>query len=98
MRFGVSHATTWCVVSLQFEQAEQLCDCCITTKHHRTPFPVKAHFRAYGLLDLVHGDLCGPITPATVGGRKYFLLLVDNGSRFMWLHLLAAKFDAAAEI
>jgi adenine/guanine phosphoribosyltransferase-like PRPP-binding protein len=26
----------------------------------------------------VHGDLCGPVTPATPGGRRYFLLLVDD--------------------
>ncbi|KAL5225530.1 hypothetical protein ABZP36_012169 [Zizania latifolia] len=36
------------------------------------------------MLYLVHGDLCGPITPATPDGKKYFLLLVDDWSRYMW--------------
>ncbi|WVZ79227.1 hypothetical protein U9M48_026831 [Paspalum notatum var. saurae] len=40
--------------------------------------------------------MCGPIKPATHGGRRYFLLLVDDSSRFMWLRLLTAK-DQAAE-
>ena len=31
-------------------------------------------------LELVHGDLCGPITPATHDGRKYFILPVDDCS------------------
>jgi hypothetical protein len=39
----------------------------------------------------VHGDLCGPVTPATLGGRRYFLLLVDDLSRYMWLWSLAAR-------
>ena len=50
------------------------------------------------MLDLVHGDLCGPITPATPGGKKFFLLLVDDKSRFMWVALLAAKSDTLAAV
>jgi hypothetical protein len=50
------------------------------------------------LLDLVNGDLCGPISPATPGGKRYFLLLVDDKSRFMWLALLAAKSDTLAAL
>lgn len=36
--------------------------------------------------------------PATPGGCRHFLLLVDDTSRFMSLALLAAKSDAAAAI
>jgi len=48
-------------------------------------------------LELVHGDLCGLITSATHGGRRYFLL-VDDHSRYMWLVLLKTKDEAAAAI
>jgi transposase InsO family protein len=61
-------------------------------------FPTQAKFRAEHALDLVHGDICGPVTPATLGGKKYFLLLVDDYSHFMWLLLMAAKSDAPAAI
>jgi hypothetical protein len=58
--------------------------------HHHQPegdsFPITSEV---GLLDLVHVDLCGPISPATPGGKKYFLLLVNDKSRHMWLVLLA---------
>lgn len=43
------------------------------------------------MLDLVHGDLCGPITAATPGDTKYFLLLVDDLSCYMWVTLLESK-------
>ncbi|KAL8103438.1 hypothetical protein AgCh_027859 [Apium graveolens] len=35
---------------------------------HR-PFPRKTEFHANGALELIHGDLCGPITLATAGGN-----------------------------
>jgi hypothetical protein len=55
-------------------------------------------FRAARQLELVHADLCGPITPPTAGGKKLFLLAVDDMSRYMWLVLLATKDEAAKAI
>jgi transposase InsO family protein len=42
--------------------------------------------------------LCGPVTPVTPGGRHYFLLLVDDLSRFMWVMILGSKGEAADAI
>ncbi|KAL8133113.1 hypothetical protein AgCh_008540 [Apium graveolens] len=47
-------------------------------------------------LELVHGDLYGPITPETSGGNRFFLLLVDDYNRATWVFLLKAK-DKAFE-
>jgi hypothetical protein len=55
-------------------------------------------FRAKEKLELVHGNLYGPITPATFGGRHYFLLLVDDISRYMWVILLDTKAAASDAI
>ena len=79
-------------------RAEQVCDGCALGKHHITPFPRASSFRAEAGLELVHGDLCGPITPETLSSNKYFLLLVDDRSRFMWLTVLPSKDRAAAAI
>jgi transposase InsO family protein len=46
----------------------------------------------------VHEDLCGPVTLATPGGRRYFLLLVDDLSRYMWVVVLGSKGEAADAI
>jgi hypothetical protein len=48
------------------------------------------------VLELIHGDLCGPITPMTPSGNRYFILLVDDISRYMWVKALRSK-DAATE-
>ena len=57
-----------------------------------------AKYRVVDALELIHGDLSGPIMPATNGGRRYFLLLMDDCSRYMWLQLLTSKDKVAAAI
>jgi transposase InsO family protein len=76
------------------EQVEQLCDSCLAGKQRRHTFPATTKYRAPNLLELVHADLCGPITPETPGSKRSFLLIVDDKSRFMWLVLLASKDQA----
>jgi transposase InsO family protein len=46
----------------------------------------------------MHRDLCGPVTPATPGGRCYFLLLIDDLSRYVWVVVLGNKGEAANAI
>ena len=77
-------------------QVDQLCEACLLGKQKRLPFPKKAEHRARRILELVHGDLCGPIAPETPNGSKYFLLLVDDRSRYMWVAMLPSK-DRAGE-
>ena len=57
-----------------------------------------AKYHAAETLELVHGDLYGPITPTPPGGHKYFILLVDDYSRYMWLQLLTSKTEVAEAI
>jgi hypothetical protein len=73
---------------------DQVCDSCHIGKQRRATFPTVAKFHAKEKLELVHRDLCGPVTPATPGGKWYFFLLVDDVSRYMWLVLLATKDEA----
>jgi transposase InsO family protein len=46
----------------------------------------------------MHGDLCGPMTPAIPGGRRHFLLLVDDLSRYTWVVVLGSKGESANAI
>jgi transposase InsO family protein len=85
-----------CLPSL--DHVEQFCDVCVLTKQMLLPFPQQSSFRAKERLELMHGDLCGPVTPVTPGGRRYFLLLVDDLSRYMWVVVLGSKREAADAI
>jgi hypothetical protein len=78
------------------DHVDQVCDSCLAGKQRRATFPTVAKFHAEEKLELVHRDLCGPVTPATPGGKRYFFLLVDGVSRYMWLVLLATKDETLA--
>jgi transposase InsO family protein len=80
------------------DHTDQVCDGCLVRKQHRHPFPATSKFCAAHCLELVHADLCGPITPQTPGGKRLFLLVIDDKSRFMWLSLLGSKDEIAAVI
>nr|GEY21628.1 zinc finger, CCHC-type [Tanacetum cinerariifolium] len=58
----------------RINHAGQVCDACLLGKHNRTPFPNLAKFRSKNPLDLVYGDFCGPISPATHSGKKLIFL------------------------
>jgi transposase InsO family protein len=76
------------------KKVEQVCDGCVLGKQHRKPFPRVSSFRAQTGLELVHADLCGKITPRTIGGAFYFLLVVDDHSRYMWVEMISTKGQA----
>ena len=76
------------------KRIEQVCDGCVLGKQHRKPFPQASSFRAEKGLELVHADLCGHITPKTLGGAAYFLLVVDDCGRYMWVEMLKTKDQA----
>jgi hypothetical protein len=76
------------------DRVEEFCDGCALGKQQRQPFPQVANYRADKNLDLFHTDLCGQIRPKTPGGKSYFMLIVDDHSRYMWIQLLATKDEA----
>jgi transposase InsO family protein len=82
----------------QIDYVDQVCDSCLTGKQRRQSFPSKAKYRAAQKLELVHGDICGLVTPTTPSGNRLFLLLVDDLSQYMWVVLLKTKDQAATAI
>lgn len=54
----------------------------------------RKHYISDGLLDLVHTNLCGPTNMRSVQGDRYFMLLIDDYSRMMWVVFLKEKSEA----
>ncbi|GJT39684.1 integrase, catalytic region, zinc finger, CCHC-type containing protein, partial [Tanacetum coccineum] len=42
-------------------------------------------------LELLHMDLCGPMRVASINGKKYILVIVDEFSRYTWVYFLRSK-------
>ncbi|KAL0454899.1 UNVERIFIED_CONTAM: hypothetical protein Slati_0829100 [Sesamum latifolium] len=49
---------------------------------------------ANGLLDLVHTDVCGPLSVPARGGFSYFITFTDDHSRYGYVYLMRYKSEA----
>ncbi|GJW42354.1 retrovirus-related pol polyprotein from transposon TNT 1-94 [Tanacetum coccineum] len=70
---------------------DQLCSSCQMSKAKRSSFKSKAVPSSKGRLNLLHMDLCGPMRVASINGKKYFLVIFDNYSRYTWTLFLRSK-------
>jgi hypothetical protein len=78
----------------EVEHVDQVCSNCLIGKQRWTPFPHQAEYRVEEPMELVHGDLCGPIAPVTPTESRNFILLIDDCSRYMWLRTLRSMDQA----
>ncbi|CAB0015179.1 unnamed protein product, partial [Nesidiocoris tenuis] len=70
------------------------CSPCVEGKSKRTPFrPVNQKTHHIG--ELIHSDLCGPITPASINDERYYQVILDDYSHFAVVKLLKTKEEAA---
>lgn len=68
-----------------------VCEICAIGKQQRDAIPKKSNWRATKKLQLVHTDLCGPITPASTSGKRYVLVFIDDYTRKSWVYFLSQK-------
>nr|GEV57763.1 retrovirus-related Pol polyprotein from transposon TNT 1-94 [Tanacetum cinerariifolium] len=61
---------------------DQLCSSCELSKSKRSSFKSKVVPSFKGRLNLLYMDLCGPMRVASINGKKYILVIVDDYSRY----------------
>jgi len=77
--------------------AIEACAACLQGKQTRHPSSKPAQ-RASNTLDRVHSDLCGPMTPQSLGGAKYYICFRDDATSWMELEPIKKKSDAFGSI
>ncbi|GJW25433.1 retrovirus-related pol polyprotein from transposon TNT 1-94 [Tanacetum coccineum] len=82
---------------LKFEK-DHLCSACALGKSTKKPHKPKSEDTNQEKLYLLHMDLYGPMRVASVNGKKYILVIVDDYSRFTWVKCLRSKDEAPAFI
>ena len=65
--------------------SSNVCTNCMVGKQHKDAIPKKSLWRAAQRLQLVHSDICGPITPVSNNNKRYFISFIDDYSRKVWL-------------
>ncbi|GJR56017.1 integrase, catalytic region, zinc finger, CCHC-type containing protein [Tanacetum coccineum] len=76
---------------------DHLCSACERGKSKKASHPPKLVPSDHFKLELLHMDLCGPIRVASINGKKYILVIVDDYSRYTWVYFLHSK-DETPEI
>ena len=59
-------------------------------KNIRKPFPQSDH-KSKEPLDLVHSDVCIPMSVHSFSGYSYYVTFVDDYSKKSWIYFLKAK-------
>lgn len=75
-------------------QENFICDSCFRAKQTRSSFPL-SNKRAAKCFDLIHCDLWGAYRQASSCGAYYYLTIIDDCSRSVWVYLLKEKSEAS---
>ena len=69
------------------------CESCLTGKMTKSPFKKKGE-RSNGLLELIHSDVCGPMSISARDGFRYFITFTDDHSRYGYVYLMKHKSES----
>ena len=67
-----------------------VCESCLESKMTKRPFSAKGE-RSKEPLQLVHSDVCGPLSVQARGGYEYFITFIDDYSRYGYVYLMHKK-------
>lgn len=67
-----------------------VCESCQLGKSSKLPF-MSSDFVSSGPLQRIHCDLWGPSPVVSTQGFKYYVILIDNHTRFTWFYPLRLK-------
>jgi transposase InsO family protein len=76
------------------DHSDKLCESCVLGNHPRNYFPKEVSYRAKKVIELVHTDICGQITPNSLGKHRYFITFIDDFSRRTGVYFLKEKSEA----
>ena len=75
--------------SLDYESLDA-CEPCLMGKMTKTPFSGTME-QATDLLEIIHTDVCNPMSVEARGGYRYFLTFTDDLSRYGYIYLMKHK-------
>lgn len=73
------------------------CDVCIEGKQVREPFN-RTRNRAKRVLERIHSDVCGPLSPMAWEGFRYFVSFIDDLSHYAMIFLKKKKCEVFQQL
>jgi hypothetical protein len=74
---------------LPFEH-HSICRGCALGKNKKKYYPHNNR-KTNGILDLIHFDLCGPMTAPSMDDCLYYIIFIDDCSHKTWIYFLKTK-------
>ena len=78
-----------CLAELSTKHSD-VCKGCALGKYSKIAFP-SSDSRTTSILELVHSDICGPMSSQSLRGYEYFVTFRDDFSRKTWIYFLRTK-------
>nr|GFB11757.1 retrotransposon protein, putative, Ty1-copia subclass [Tanacetum cinerariifolium] len=78
-------------------EKDHICSACKRGKSKKASHPPKLVSSDNSKLEILHMDLCDTMRVASINGKKYILVIVDDYSRHTWVYFLHLK-DETPEI
>ena len=67
-----------------------LCKGCAKGKNTKKTFP-SSERKAKGILEIIHSDVCDPISSSSLSGYVYYVSFIDDFSRKTWIYFMKNK-------
>ncbi|KAK9055092.1 hypothetical protein SSX86_026172 [Deinandra increscens subsp. villosa] len=83
--------------NVTFNLKDKLCVSCAKAKHTKLPFGV-SHIKTKESFELLHCDIWGKYRTPSFSGANYFLTIVDDFTRSVWVFLIKHKSDASRHL
>ena len=68
------------------------CVSCQLGKQPILPFSTNESIST-NIFDLIHSDVWGPSSVSSIGGSRYFVVFVDDYSRYSWIFNMKHRFE-----
>ena len=90
---GIRELVKQGVIKLSISEGLGRCEPCILGKAKKLPFATGKHNSTAPFM-YTHSDLWGPAHIASMSGGKYFVSIIDDYSRKVWIYILKDKSQA----
>ena len=65
---------------------------CTKGKNRMKTFP-SSESKEKGILEIIHSDICSPMSSSSISGYVYYVSFIDDFSRKTWIYFMKNKDD-----
>ena len=67
-----------------------VCKGCVKGKNTQKTF-ASSESKEKGILEIIHSDVCGPMSSSSLSGYVYYVSFIDDFSRKTWIYFMKNK-------